>query len=221
MSARTSRILGSVTSAVIIPIKSFDTAKGRLASELSPDQREVLARRMAATVIASAHSLPVYVVCDDADVAAFAVNHGALVVWRPAQGLNVAVADGVEAVAADGHDRAIVAHGDLPRANDLTWLADVEGVVIVTDRRADGTNVMSIPTTSAFDFAYGEGSGALHKAEAERQGLSVEIVHDEALGWDVDVPEDLEIIDDLEVIDARGKTVYATTPSAAQPSSAA
>lgn len=178
-------------------------AKGRLASELSPEQRAVLARRMATTVIAAAGPLPVYVVCDDSEVAAFAVNHGALVVWRPSHGLNAAVGDGLEAVAADGHDRAIVAHGDLPLARDLSWLSDVEGIVIVTDRRGDGTNVMSIPTFEPFEFAYGEGSAAAHRAEAERRGISAEIIHDEALGWDVDVPEDLAVLDDLEVIDAR------------------
>ncbi len=183
---------------------------------------------MAATVIAAAQSLPVYVVCDDADVAAFAVNHRALVVWRPAKGLNAAVADGLEAVAADGHDRAIVAHGDLPRARDLTWLADVDDIVLVTDRHGEGTNVISIPTTHPFDFAYGEGSATLHRAEADRRGIPIEIVHDDDLGWDVDVPEDLTVIDDLEVIDARDEAARASASGlpndadpAIQPSDAA
>lgn len=198
-----------MTSAVIIPIKSFELAKGRLASELSPDQRAVLARRMATTVIQAAGSLPVYVVCDDSEVATFAMNHGALVVWRPAHGLNAAVSDGLEAVKADGATRAIIAHGDLPQARDLSWLADADGIVIVTDRHGDGTNVMSMPTAEPFEFAYGEGSATAHLTEAERRGIAAKIVHDEELGWDVDVPEDLAVIDDLDVIDARESPIVA------------
>ncbi len=187
----------SVSAAVIIPIKSFDLAKGRLATRLSPAERAALAKNMATTVIAAAHDLVVYVVCDDAEVAAFAIAQDANVVWRPARGLNGAVEDGREAAAADGHDRIIVAHGDLPKARDLTWLADATGVLIVTDRRSDGTNVMSLPVDPAFGFAYGSGSADLHRTESERLSWPVEIVHDDDLGWDIDVPEDLVVFENL------------------------
>ncbi len=194
------RILAPMSAAVIIPVKSFDLAKGRLADTLADEDRARLARMMAGTVITSAHELDVYVVCDDDDVAAFVADLGANVVWRAAKGLNQAVRDGIEAAAADGHDRAIVAHADLPKARDLRWLADVEpadGVVIVTDRRSDGTNVMSLPIGTPFDFRYGTGSATAHRDEAQRCELPVEIVHDDDLGWDVDVPDDLVVFDSL------------------------
>ena len=110
--------------------------------------------------------------------------------WRPGRGLNAAVTDGVAALAEAGVASAIVAHADLPHALDLTGLAG-DGVILVPDRREDGTNVLTVPTDAGFTFAYGPGSFARHVAEAERLGLAVRAVRDARLGWDVDVPEDL------------------------------
>ncbi len=182
--------------AVLIPIKSFDVAKGRLAGALDVEQRAQLARRMASGVIAAARGLPTWVVCDNPAVAELTISCGANVLWRPARGLNPAVADGVEFLESEGYDRVVVSHADLPLARDLTWVADAgPGVTIVPDRRDDGTNVMSIPTGTEFTFAYGIGSAALHRAEAERVGLECRLVPNAELGWDVDVPEDLAALD--------------------------
>jgi 2-phospho-L-lactate guanylyltransferase len=101
------------------------------------------------------------------------------------------VADGVSALASDGVERAIVAHADLPLATTLGWLADFPGVTLVPDRRCDGTNVTAVPTGSGFEFSYGGGSFARHRAEAARLGLPARLVSDPFLAWDVDLPGDL------------------------------
>lgn len=180
-----------MSTAVLIPLKSFGAAKGRLAEALPPTERAALARHMASQVVKAASPLPAFVVCDDPDVAQWAVEVGASVLWRPANGLNSAVTQGRDAIRANGFDRIIVAHGDLPYATELAWVDQSDGVTIMTDRRSDGTNVMALPTEAAFVFAYGSGSAAKHEAEARRLGLSCDIVLDAKLGWDVDVPEDL------------------------------
>ena len=88
--------------------------------------------------------------------------------------------------------RVIVAHADLPLADDLRPIADgFDGVTLVPDRRADGTNVLCVPAGAGFDFQYGPRSFARHRAEAERLGLRHRVVDDARLAWDVDVPEDL------------------------------
>lgn len=181
--------------AVLIPIKSFDLAKGRLAETLTPTERSALAISMAAKVIAAGRPLPTWVVCDDPEVAAFATDHGSGVIWRPSRGLNAAVSDGVAFLRAEGHDSVIIAHADLPLATQLGWVADFEGITIVPDRRGDGTNVMAIPTRVPFEFKYGPGSSVAHQAEALRLGLAYRLVEDTSLGWDIDVPEDLTILD--------------------------
>jgi 2-phospho-L-lactate guanylyltransferase len=180
--------------AVLVPVKSFATAKVRLAPALAPAERAALARSMAANVVAAARPLPVSVVCDDEDVAAWAETAGAAVLWCPGLGLNGAVSHGVSALGAAGASAVIVAHADLPLADDLAPVAGDDPdrqVTLVPDRRDDGTNVLCVPAGSGFSFAYGPRSFARHQAEAARLGLPWRVLHDARLGWDVDVPDDL------------------------------
>ncbi|HEY4377989.1 MAG TPA: hypothetical protein VGM93_12565, partial [Acidimicrobiales bacterium] len=116
---------------------------------------------------------------------------GARPIWTPGLGLDGAVEAGLAHLAAEGTDRAVVAHSDLPLAAGLAALGSVDGVVLVPDRHHDGTNVIAVPTDAGFRFSYGPGSCAKHEAEATRLGLAVEVRPHARLGWDVDVPADL------------------------------
>jgi 2-phospho-L-lactate guanylyltransferase len=180
------------STAVVIPVKSFDLAKGRLAEVLDPERRAELARSMATGVVQAAAPLPVFVVCGSDPVAAWAAGAGAEVIRYDRPGLNLSVAHAARVLTGRGFRRLIVAHGDLPLARSLSWVAEFDGVTIVPDRRGGGTNVMAIPLGVGFDFHYGEGSAALHRTEAERRGLRHRTVPDDELGWDVDTPDDLD-----------------------------
>lgn len=190
-----SAFMDPLATGVLIPVKAFRDAKVRLAPALAPAQRSALARSMATGVVAAAGDLPVWVVCDDREVADWAASVGATVLWMPERGLNRAVTEGVASLAAAGVRRAVVCHADLPHATTLSHLgggaAGGPDVVLVPDRNRKGTNVVSLPTASGFRFAYGPGSFDRHLAEAERLTLSVEILDDPSLAWDVDVPDDL------------------------------
>lgn len=178
---------------MVVPVKAFSVAKQRLAPALDPATRASLARRLAAVVVAAASPLPVLVVCDDDEVAAWATSVGAGVVWSPGRGLDRAVADGVAHAGVAGAGRVLVAHADLPLASDLPrlLLADAD-VVLVPDRRRDGTNVAVVPTSAGFGFSYGPRSFDRHRAEARRLGLTAVVRDDAALAWDVDLPDDLD-----------------------------
>jgi 2-phospho-L-lactate guanylyltransferase len=181
-----------MTTHVLVPIKSFRQAKVRLASALNAADRADLARRMAARVLTAARGLPTWVVCDDDEVAAWSVEHGAGVLWTPGLGLNGAVADGITRLTADqGALEVIVAHADLPLADDLRRVAGFAGITFVPDRHDDGTNVLCLPTGIGLELAYGPGSFARHRAEADRLALPYRVLRDPRLGWDVDVPDDL------------------------------
>jgi 2-phospho-L-lactate/phosphoenolpyruvate guanylyltransferase len=189
--------------AVLVPVKAFGKAKARLAPALDEHQRAELARRLASQVVAASGDLPVAVVCDDGAVASWARSVGALVIWEPGRGLNGAVAEGVRRLGEAGVEQVVVAHADLPFASEgalagdtrgLAWLADFPGVTLVPDRRRDGTNVVAVPTYGGFVFSYGPGSFARHVAEADRLGLPRRVVHGSPLGWDLDVPADLEAL---------------------------
>jgi 2-phospho-L-lactate/phosphoenolpyruvate guanylyltransferase len=182
---------------VLVPVKAFGRAKVRLAEVLDGPARAALAREMADRVLSAASPLPVAVVCDDEDVAAWARSRGARVLWRPGHGLNGAVSDAVATLAGEGVDRVLVTHADLPLVTGYEELAVDDGIVLVPDRHEDGTNVVSIPADCGFTFAYGPGSFARHRAEAERLGLTLTVLRSPRLTWDVDVPADLELPPDL------------------------
>ena len=176
---------------VLVPVKAFASAKERLAPSLDPRGRAELSRLMAARVLHAASPLPVAVVCDDAEVAAWAAELGAVVLPEPGRGLNGAVEAGVRRLAEAGAREVLVAHADLPHAHGLERLAGFDGITLVPDRRDDGTNVVCVPATAPFRFRYGGGSFERHCDEAERSGLRWRVVRDPELSWDVDEPSDI------------------------------
>jgi 2-phospho-L-lactate guanylyltransferase len=177
--------------AVVIPVKSFTVAKGRLSDILSPPERESLARDCAATVVRASAPHPVYVVCSDPNVAQWARDLGARVVMCGTPGLDNAVAAGREQAQLDGFDHLIVAHADLPLAHSLSHVAIEQRVTIVTDRHCDGTNVLAFPIASAFTTAYGPGSCSNHRQLAETAGIECIMIHDDDLALDLDTADDL------------------------------
>ncbi len=177
--------------AVLVPVKAFDQAKRRLHLALSEPERADLSRAMAERVVVAAHPLPVAVVCDDNDVAEWARERSALVIWEPGRGLNGAVEAGVVHLASMGVTQVTVAHADLPHASDLAAVGDTPGITLVPDRYGNGTNVIALPANAGFQFSYGPGSFARHLAEARRVGLAARILDRPDLAWDVDEPGDV------------------------------
>jgi 2-phospho-L-lactate/phosphoenolpyruvate guanylyltransferase len=146
---------------------------------------------MAEHVLAACSPLVTAVVCDDPEVAAWAIEHGALLLEEPGRGLNGAVTAGVDALAARGAEEVLVVHGDLPLASGLASFAGLGGVTLVPDRREEGTNIACVPATAGFRFSYGPGSFERHCQETARLGLDLRIVREPELAWDVDVPSDI------------------------------
>ena len=177
--------------AVLVPVKAFSQAKRRLHLALGGPERAELARAMADRVVSAAHPLPVAVVCDDNEVAEWARTRGALVVWEPGRGLNGAVEAGVDRLRAAGVSQVTVAHADLPRASDLALVGEAPGITLVPDRYGNGTNVIALPADAGFQFSYGPGSFARHRAEAERLGLPTRVLDRPDLAWDIDEPGDV------------------------------
>jgi len=178
--------------AVLVPVKAFAEAKARLGAVLGDAARRRLVRQMAERVLAAAAPLEVAVVCDDTEVADWARQHGALVIWEPGRGLNGAVEAGVERLGAMGVEEVTVAHGDLPRATGLSALGPFDGVTLVPDRHHDGTNVIGLGVGKGFRFSYGPGSFSRHRAECDRLGLPVRVLEVPNLALDVDWPADLQ-----------------------------
>lgn len=177
--------------AVLLPVKAFTAAKGRLSVVLDRHARADLARWLAGRVVAAAGELPTFIACDDDEVAAWADQHGAEVLWSPGMGLNGAVDAGRTMIAGKGFDHIVIAHADLPLAAELGPLALDGTIVIVPDRRRDGTNVIAMPVGVDLPAAYGGGSFRRHVAAALATGRPLEVRQDPLLSLDVDTPADL------------------------------
>ena len=183
-----------MTSAVVIPIRSFDAGKSRLGARLDPVRRADLLQAMAENVVAAAGTMPVAVLSNAREVRSWAATLGLTVLDDPGT-LDLAAAAGLGWAAAAGFGRVVVAHADLPLAVSLAPVA-TDGlrpiVTAVPCHRDDGTPVLSLPTSATgFVFAYGPGSFRRHAAAARAAGLAFRVRRDARLGRDVDAPEDL------------------------------
>ncbi len=181
------------TAGIVVPIRSFTLGKVRLAPALDDTERTRLVRAMADHVVAAAAGHRVAVVSSAREVVQWAHGLG-LEVLPEAGSLDAAAAAGRDWARAGGLDRYAIVHADLPRAAHLdAVLGDGAApvAVIVPDHHDDGTPVLVLPAASDFTFAYGPGSASRHAAEAQRRGLTVRVVRDPDLAFDVDDPDDL------------------------------
>ncbi len=180
---------------LLVPVKAFADAKARLATVLSPAQREALARWTAERVLGARGGMAAYVVCDHPVVAEWAQGQGAHVLWHPGVGLNAAIANGFHDLRSLGVEHVVIAHADLPRARRLAEVATPRTITLVPDARRDGTNVLSLPTSLDFTFQYGVGSFRRHLANAldlgSANGLATSVRRDPLLSLDIDHPLDL------------------------------
>jgi 2-phospho-L-lactate guanylyltransferase len=177
--------------AVLIPVKAFGVAKGRLRGHLTDAERVRLARWTAERVLAAAAPSAVFVACDDDAVAEWAVARGATVAWGPRLGLNGAIDAAIAEIGAAGFDRVTVVHADLPHPLGLASLGRGDAVVLVPDRHGDGTNVLSRPTALDVPAHYGAGSFRRHLDAALATGAPVTIRRDPHLSVDIDTVADL------------------------------
>jgi 2-phospho-L-lactate guanylyltransferase len=178
--------------AVLVPVKRFTAAKGRLAGVLGDSDRARLAEWMASGVLDVVAEIPTFVACDDEPVAAWAQRMGAQVIWGAGLGLNGAVDDGVGHIISKGYDHVLVSHADLALPGTLLDVARQGCITLVPDRRDDGTNVMSFPAAHPISATYGGGSFARHLHQALAvTNVDVEVRRDLGLSLDLDTARDL------------------------------
>ncbi len=178
---------------VVVPLRSFTFGNTRLAETLDDGARTELGRRMAEQVVAAASAFRTAIVSSALEVVAWAAEHEIACLDDPGS-LDLAAEHGRTWAADVGLTRVAIVHADLPHITSLSLHSVIDDgpvAVVVPDQRDDGTPVLSLPVGAPFRFAYGPHSFRRHIDEATRIGLTVRVVRDAALGFDVDLPEDL------------------------------
>ena len=181
----------------LVPLKALAEAKGRLAPEVGPLQRRLLAIAMFEDVIAALQAVPALaapvVVSPDREVWRRADALGCRVVEEPpgAGDLNGALAAAADGVA-NGSPLLVVA-ADLPLASaaglERVLAAAEAPVAVVPSHDGGGTNVLAWRDPGSFAPSFGPDSAARHLAvpgavRVDEPGLSL----------DVDTAADLELV---------------------------
>lgn len=188
----------------IVPVKPFASAKSRLASVLSAEERAGLSREFLGHALGVLAQVPAIartlVVSRDPAALAVARAQGATTVLETgAQGLNAALTHATR-VARDGQAGAVlILPTDLPllSAADVAELVGEDSarplVVIAPDRHELGTNALLVRPPDVLPYAFGEGSFMRHVALATNAGVRVHVCRLPGIRLDVDVPDDLKL----------------------------
>lgn len=194
----------------LLPLKSFRSAKQRLAGVLTPLERQQLFRAMVDDVVATLTADPqieqVWIVSDDPDAEQLAAQNGIQWVaesfFADAQGLNGVVQQATKWLTEQGAQSLLIVHGDLPllHTNDLAVMhrrqanLSVPSLVLATDRAGDSSNVLLLTPPTGFTFHYGVGSRHKHTVEAAEAGYCCEVLQRPGLACDVDNLDDLLVL---------------------------
>ena len=190
--------------AAVVPVRSLDDGKSRLAGDLTAEERAGAIRSMlehvVGSVVGSGEVARLAVVTPDARAATAAALDPRVEVLRQGAtdpGLNRAIEIGREWALAAGADRLLVLFADLPlltAADVRAVLAADAPVVVARDRHGQGTNVLAValdPVARRFRFRFGAGSADRHAAEAVALGLPVAVIDRPGTGFDLDDARDL------------------------------
>lgn len=187
---------GRGTCWALVPIKRRDECKSRLTGLTGP-ARERLVAWMLESVLAALRSsrcigrIAVVSPCHDG------LPGDVLALDDPGEGLNAALRSAARHLRSLGATELLVMPADLPcaRGADIDRLVCEgrrRGVGIAPDLRGSGTNGLYLALDRPFEFRFGDGSFAAHRAEAVLGGAEPAVLHTDGLAFDVDWASDLQ-----------------------------
>ncbi len=188
----------------IVPVKSLEQAKQRLAPVLPLETRRRLMLVMLEDVLATLRHVerlaPVLVVTPDAEVAELASNAGAKVLREASsQGHSAAAIAGFAYAQSHGAVRALTLPADAPLVTAAELRSFIEGVAVtagplltlVPSHDGDGTNGFLVSPPDLMQPSFGPGSFTRHLAHAAARQIECRIRHLPGLALDIDEPADL------------------------------
>jgi len=185
---------------VLIAIKQRWRCKTRLSEALPALARSELVRSMLAAVLSAAAGAQtvrqIMVLSPERD----AVPADVPVLADSGECLNSALTQAHRVLREFGCREVVILPADLPKItaaeiDSLVRAGRIGGFAIAPDTAGVGTNALCLVSPHHFRFQFGPDSKRLHLQEAERVGLSPEVVRLPGLEFDVDSPIDLNRLD--------------------------
>lgn len=206
-----------MTTFAILPIKTLDTAKTRLAEELDPRPRRALVEAMFSDVLVALRRTTlvdqVLVVSRDHNAQRIAGGYGAIVADDEDTGHSDAASRGIERAVEMGADRVILIPGDCPLLDPgevdalLSREVTPPSVLIVPDRHGTGTNALVLDPPDVMKPSFGPGSHDRHHRHAAAAHINAQTVEVASLALDLDTPEDLQTVE-TTLDDTRGGAAH-------------
>ena len=198
----------------IVPVKPLRRGKSRLSGVLSEEERTLLNFTMLGNTLKALTSVKsiqnVLVISRDPAALSLARDLGAHTVQEDGNSeLNLALQRATVVAKIGGAHSILIVPADIPLISPEKIQAIVEKmkkapeVIIVPDRRHEGTNALLINPCGLIQYIFGPGSFQKHIEQAEKKHARIEVVDDPSIGLDLDLPEDLELLKQIELTRAK------------------
>jgi 2-phospho-L-lactate guanylyltransferase len=189
----------------IVPVKPFRRGKSRLAGVLTEEERLDLNSQLLIHTVDTLKEISeiehVLVVSRDQAALSLARAHGARTVQENgAPELNVALTRATIVAKRYATRGVLIIPSDLPLISKedvyamLELVKDPPVVIVVPDRKKEGTNALLVCPVGLIEYDYGPNSFERHCQRARQAGARLEICELPSLALDMDVPEDLELV---------------------------
>ena len=189
----------------IIPVKPLRQGKSRLSSILSEEKREELNEYLLTSTLACISEISeitnAIVISYDPYALSIARDFGARTVLENRKtNINRALRKATAAAKAFRASSVLIIPSDLPllTKDDVYSILSLTGtppeIVIVTDRKAKGTNALYINPIGVLNYNFGDWSYKKHIEQAERKKIKVKKCQCENISFDLDLPEDWEFL---------------------------
>jgi 2-phospho-L-lactate guanylyltransferase len=206
---------------ICVPVKPFEYGKSRLAELLSIEERIKLNRALFSHTLTIIHQSKWLnhgiVISKGSEALQIAEGFGfSTMVENPPYGLNRSLRKVLRDSKLELAASITIIPSDLPliTIEELNNLFDIrvrqDGLIIVPDRKREGTNVLSVMPPDAISFQYGRDSFKKHINSARSVSIDVIIRESTSLGIDLDTEADMieiltinpDIIDEIPELDS-------------------
>ena len=198
----------------LIPVKALSEVKSRMASHLTPRQRENLVLDMLHHVLNTLHTSNVLehisVVSPDERVLAHASEWGAVALQEKVHGHNAALHAAAQQELMSGSGALLTISADLPllRSEDIRDMVEQStryAVVLAPSREGTGTNAVLMRPPLLLPYLFGTGSLQRYQQAARQMHLGSTLYHSIGLALDIDTIDDLDDLYELRILS--GETV--------------
>ena len=192
----------------LVPVKSLNEAKSRLALHLTPEQRAELMLDMLHHVLGTLQESEVFshvaVVSADTYVLERAQIWGAKALIEEQAGHNPALTAAADRERADGSDVLLTISADLPllQADDIHSIIEQSkwhDVVLASSLDGTGTNALLTRPPLVIPYLFGVNSSPRYQAEAKRQSLRYIVFKSTGLALDIDTIDDVQALEHYEM----------------------